>query len=576
MKAHLLRGAFYLLLLLAFCVIPFALAQRTKAKGNRPANIITVTNTNDSGPGSLRQALADVNDGDTINFVVTGTIGLTSGELLVDKAITISGPGAENLAVNGNAKSGVFHVTGGNVTISGLTITNGNASGNGVGGGIYNDHSTLTVNNSTISGNVSGGIGNDGQTNGAATLQINNSRISGNSGDAISNYGAYAGYAAVQTNSSSITGNEGYGIFSVGCLESHGCGQAIVQVDSSTLSANNGGIFADPFTHLAVANSTLSGNGGGVFNYNNVSTSTISDCTFNEGSGDIGNYEGFLTIRSTVLKVGSGHSIFSVGGNVNSLGYNLSSDDGGGYLNGPGDQINADPMLGPLQDNGGPTLTHALLPGSPAINAGDPNFAPGPYDQRGPGFDRVRGGRIDIGSFEVQAGTTPTPTPTPTATSMPCHVTSPACGSVITGTAPTDFIVNVSDPVLPATVQSTDFTVNGIPADAFTLQNGNMTIVFHFNTTPVTQGLNTMHIPAGAFNCVNGPVAEFTCTFTYQPSTPTPTATATATHTPTTTPTATATPTPTPTATPTLTPRPSPTPRFAPTPRPRPTPPPRP
>src|SRR6266516_7647330 len=69
------------------------------------ANVITVTNTNDSGPGSLRQALADANDGDTINFAVTGTIGLTSGELLVDKAITISGPGAENFAVNGNAKS---------------------------------------------------------------------------------------------------------------------------------------------------------------------------------------------------------------------------------------------------------------------------------------------------------------------------------------------------------------------------------------------------------------------------------------------------------------------------------------
>lgn len=68
-----------------------------------------VTNTDDSGPGSLRQALADANDGDTINFAVAGTIGLTSGELLVDKSITISGPGAENLAVNGNAKSRVFH-----------------------------------------------------------------------------------------------------------------------------------------------------------------------------------------------------------------------------------------------------------------------------------------------------------------------------------------------------------------------------------------------------------------------------------------------------------------------------------
>ena len=67
------------------------------------ADIITVTNTNDSGPGSLRQALADANDGDTINFAVTGTIGLTSGELLVSRSITISGPGATYLGVNANA-----------------------------------------------------------------------------------------------------------------------------------------------------------------------------------------------------------------------------------------------------------------------------------------------------------------------------------------------------------------------------------------------------------------------------------------------------------------------------------------
>src|SRR5205814_2310346 len=72
-------------------------------------------------------------------------------------------------------------------------------------------------------------------------------------------------------------------------------------------------------------------------------------------------------------------------------------------------------MLGPLQDNGGPTLTHALLPGSPAINAGDPNFTPPPFfDQRGPVFWRVRNDRIDSGSFEVQVGTTPSPTPSAT------------------------------------------------------------------------------------------------------------------------------------------------------------------
>src|SRR5215510_2137273 len=74
------------------------------------ADTITVTNTNDSGPGSLRQALMDANNGDTIDFAVTGTIGLTSGELLVDQNITISGPGADNLTLDGNAKSRVFYI----------------------------------------------------------------------------------------------------------------------------------------------------------------------------------------------------------------------------------------------------------------------------------------------------------------------------------------------------------------------------------------------------------------------------------------------------------------------------------
>src|SRR5204862_226166 len=78
------------------------------------------------------------------------------------------------------------------------------------------------------------------------------------------------------------------------------------------------------------------------------------------------------------------------------------------------------PLLGPLQHNGGPTFTHALLHGSPPIDAGDPNFTPPPFHgQRGPGFDRVRNGRIDVGSFEVQAGTTPTPTPTATSSPTP-------------------------------------------------------------------------------------------------------------------------------------------------------------
>ncbi|PYK26449.1 MAG: hypothetical protein DME59_07715 [Verrucomicrobia bacterium] len=212
------------------------------------AATITVTNTNDSGAGSLRQALAIANDGDTITFAVTGTIGLTSGELLVNKSITISGPGADNLAVNGNAKSRVLYIGAGRtVTISGLTITNGitcNMYPCYYGGGIYNDHATFTLNNCTISDNsaafgagmyidgeygsasveindsifvnnhvafgASGGIFNDGDY-GTATLDVRSSAFRGNSGGGLVNYGATA-----TLSNCTINDNSGAGILNRG------------------------------------------------------------------------------------------------------------------------------------------------------------------------------------------------------------------------------------------------------------------------------------------------------------------------------------------------------------------------
>src|SRR6266478_5524712 len=95
--------------------------------------------------------------------------------------------------------------------------------------------------------------------------------------------------------------------------------------------------------------------------------------------------------------------------------------------------------------------------------------------------------------------------------------TDPACSSVVT-TQPTDFIVNLSDAVNSGTVDPIDFTVNGTPANSFVLSNGNATITFHFNSSPVTtEGVQTMHIPAGAFNRASDgmPNFEFTCTFCY-------------------------------------------------------------
>ena len=399
------------------------------------AATITVTNTNDSGAGSLRQALTDALDGDTINFAVTGTIGLTSGELLVNKSVTISGPGPGSLTVDGNANSRVFHIgSDKTVSIFGLTITDGNASGNypdDRGAGIYNDHATLTLSNCTISGNSAAGIGG-GTYNDNAILTLNNCTIASNSagfGSGIFNDG-FAGSATLQIHNSTISSNaainNGGGVYNDG---SQG-GNASLTISSSTLSANSarsgGGILNDGFDSgsavLTISNSTLNGNsaentGGGVFNYGfagsaalQLSNSTLSGNSAGSDGGAISNVFAAVQISNSILNAGAaGGNIFSDSGTITSLGYNLSSDDGGGFLTGSGDQINTNPMLGPLQNNGGPTFTNELLSGSPAIDAGDPNFTPPPFfDQRGPGFDRVVNGRIDSGSFEVQG---PTPTP---------------------------------------------------------------------------------------------------------------------------------------------------------------------
>jgi N-acetylneuraminic acid mutarotase len=454
---------------------------------------ITVTNTNDSGPGSLRQALAIANDGDTITFAVTGTIVLTTGELMVNDSITISGPGAANLAVNANAMSRVFHIaSGGTVTISGLTITNGNATKD-YGGGIYSDHSTLTMDNCRVSGNTAdigggmysngsfsganvtlnnsiftgnsalqgGGMYSDGnQSANAATVTVNNSTFSDNStsypGGGIYNF-AEMGNATVTLNNSTFSGNsagnngtgDGGGIYNDGV----GANMATVTVNNSTFSDNStsggegGGIasFGGGFgnAHVIVSNSTFSGNssivaGGAIYNdgENGSATLTVSNTTFRgnfaDAAGDSIYDEGEngsapVSFANAIFEASGSGNFFNNGGTFTSLGYNLSNDDGTGFLTGPGDQINTDPLLGRLQNNGGPTFTHALLPGSPAIDTGDPNFTPPPsFDQRGPGFDRVVNGRIDKGSFEVQGpGSTPTPTATATATATATFTPTP-------------------------------------------------------------------------------------------------------------------------------------------------------
>src|SRR6476646_87239 len=366
--------------------------------------IITVANTNDSGPGSLRQALVDSQNGDTIDFdpwLKGQTISLTSVELVINKSIIISGFGPNLLAVSRAQNAPAFRIfnlrPGGSVTIQGLTISNGLAPEFGCGGGILDEGSSLSLINCTVSGNSTDGTGGGICADANATLTIDSSTLSGNyAGD----YGgSIANSGTLIINNSTLSGNRGE--FTAGAILNGFKGDASLTLSNSTLSGNTtqlhgGGIFNEG--QSAISNTTLSGNSGMT-------------------AGAILNRLGTLDIETTILNRGElGPNISNDIGTVTSHGYNLSSDDGGGVLNGPGDQINTNPLLGPLLNNGGLTFTHQLLPGSPAIDAGDPNFTPPPlYDQRGPGFPRVMNGRIDKGSFEVQG---PTPSPTPTAT--PC------------------------------------------------------------------------------------------------------------------------------------------------------------
>ena len=334
-------------------------------------SVLTVTSASDSGEGSLRDVLAGTGDGDLIQFAAAlngQTITLTSGELVVDRNIAISGPGPASLSVSRDQQAPafrIFRVTPGHtVTIAGLAIRNGFAqTPSNRGGGIFNDHTILTVNNCVLSGNSAesgGGILNDGESSGSATLAINNSTLNGNTanfGAGIFTSAASSGSATLTINSSTLSNNSAANMGGAVFNEGDNGGTGTVTISNSTLSGNgaviNGGaVLNDGFAGTGItmiANSTLSGNAAG--------NGGVSATVFNQsGSIEIGN---------TIFKAGQGANLRNSGGTITSHGYNLSSDDGGGFLNGAGDQINTDPILGPLQDNGGPTFTHALAARQP-------------------------------------------------------------------------------------------------------------------------------------------------------------------------------------------------------------------
>ncbi len=505
------------------------LAGSTAASANAP---LSVTNLNDSGAGSLRQALLDANTApgqDVITFAtgVSGTISLLSDFPALTEVIDLEGPGSSVITIDGGwtqaggptAGHEIFNLSddgSGTWTLSGITVTGGNNVEGGAilscndsplnlldvaltgnyasadeGGGLYLcGTGDVVITESSITGNTAagggGGLGAD--TESYSTLTIINSDISNNTaggdggglyldtdggnitivGSTITNNTAEDGGAimvndlftvgSLTITDTVISGN--HADINGGALYS-GTGDGSIFITDSTISNNTadgagGGLYISStgLGEIVIANSTISGNesttGAGAMQLLSGSKMTLLQSTVTNNTGGGATSVGGISIEADDLTlIGSivaGNSGFDIGdgGAVAPLSVTSQRTKDKGtntprnrpaltpsvspalvlasaaaeysvigevdpavtIVNGGGNKLGvADPKLGPLADNGGPTMTHALLAGSPAIDAGPnpvPTFTGNQFDQRGTGFARIVGGLVDIGAFEVQ------------------------------------------------------------------------------------------------------------------------------------------------------------------------------
>ncbi len=436
-----------------------------------------VTNLNDAGPGSLRQALADADaTAGVADFVVfqaglTGTIALASTLTIAD-GVTITGPGAANLALSGGGAVRVLNINNPTaaitVAISGVTIAGGNVAGDG--GGINFGDETLTLDGVAITGNTvtvpNSTSGNGGGIAGSSgSLTVRNSTISGNAaGAAPSPYSANGGGIFLRNGSlllenSTVFGNTanstftgGGGVCVFGTTTAAGVTIRNCTITGNTALNGGGAMLAGNFwpAPTAIQNSTITAN-----------RSTATGTTAGEGGGGIavqGFQQGPLCVVNIASTIVSGNASangrddiaaalraamnvnFSAVGDAD--GFTPSATSGNNLAAG------TDLFLLPLADNGGPTRTFALGLGSAAVDAGS-NPAGLATDQRGPGFPRVLGGAADIGAFE---GTVDAPS---VSAGPLTDVTAPATTYTITLT------ISGTTPIDVATLDNNDIRVTG-------------------------------------------------------------------------------------------------------------------
>ncbi len=305
------------------------------------------------------------------------------------------------------------------------------------GGGIYNQAGTVAMDNSIISENTASWYGG-GIVNSFGTLILDNSTVRDNStdrgGGGVCNSGGHMTLTvSVVSDNIAFDGgaiyNEGTATINNTIINGNSADQGggihnkqILDLSNSTISNNTASVYGGGINNwyatATVTNSTISGNtagnsyeaGGGIRNFNGSLTlnnsTVVGNSTFNGGRGGGIANDGTVTLRNTILASNSASGTgWDCDGVIGSAGYNLIGDTSDcTFTSTTGDLTNINPFLGPLQDNGGPTFTHASMIGSPAINAGNPAGCvdhlgnPLSTDQRG--MPRVQ--RCDIGAFEFQ------------------------------------------------------------------------------------------------------------------------------------------------------------------------------
>lgn len=404
--------------------------------------ILQVSNcADDASPGSLRSVVAAAGEGDRLDLtqLQCSVISLSQGAIpvMLDN-LTLLGPGADRLAIDGAGLDRVFvHYGYDTLDLQDLTIRNGlnQVSGYHIAGGacivgngyVTLDHSVVSGCTAIGEGAYGGGILARGVTLYSSTLSGNlalgshpNAFTAAYGGGAMAYRGTAALYASTvsgnraahertDTNGSYCTGG---GIFA----DSGG------YADATTISANysygtGGGIASH--AGFFISQSTISGNtahgknGGGMFvrlfDSMGINNATIADNTAVSGGGVyLAGQPQSVTLQSTLVAsnaatvgadMAAQHALVLRGAN-NLI---MSSNN----VTVPGDTLSANPALLPLAANGGPTRTHALSIGSPAVDHGS-NVLAFTSDQRGGGYPRQLGAAPDIGAFEgVQAAPVP-------------------------------------------------------------------------------------------------------------------------------------------------------------------------